>query len=59
MKTFMLPRIMWMNKEWTLKQVYLEIFKFYKQLFIDWYTQEVPPFRVKATEKEVGRYMNK
>jgi hypothetical protein len=32
-----IPRIIWVNKNWTTKQFHLEVLKFFKRIFLNWY----------------------
>ena len=32
-----IPRVMWVNKNWSLKQLHFEIYKFMKKMFLMWY----------------------
>ena len=32
----MLPRMMWMNKQWTLKDLHLKVFEYLRQVFAEW-----------------------
>lgn len=32
----MLPRIMWLEKQWTLKEAHLYVFKFLREIVADW-----------------------
>ena len=48
-----IPRIMWMEKSWTLKQVHLEVFSFFKAIFLDWYEHHNDPI-YKGGEKYIN-----
>jgi hypothetical protein len=60
-KTFNIPRIVWVNKKWTLKQVHLEIFKFYLNHIVRLYDEkDAPPFRAQSIdEAEQGKLLSK
>lgn len=32
----MLPRMMWMDKKWTLKDLHLKVFEYFRQVFVEW-----------------------
>jgi hypothetical protein len=32
----MLPRQMWVNKEWTLKELHLRVFDYFRQVMVEW-----------------------
>jgi hypothetical protein len=36
-KAFTLPRLFWVNKNWTMKKVHLEVFKFIKGAIYKWF----------------------
>jgi hypothetical protein len=33
---FNLPRVLWIRKEWKLKQLHYEVFKYFRDLFVRW-----------------------
>jgi len=43
---------MWVNKNWTLKDVHLEVFRFFKKIFTLWYEYHSNPL-YKDTPKEL------
>lgn len=34
-----LPRILWVNKNWNLQELHLNVFDYYKDLIIRWYKE--------------------
>jgi hypothetical protein len=48
-----IPRIMWINKNWSLQRVHLEVFKFYRHYFTRYYTVDtlISPFKISTRDK--------
>lgn len=40
----MLPRLMWVKKDWTLQQLHIEVFRFLKYVFVMWLDFNNPNF---------------
>lgn len=37
MRQVNIPRLFWVKKSWTLKEVHIQLFSFMKKLFTNWY----------------------
>lgn len=35
-KSFVVPRVLWLNKKWTMKEVHYKIFSFFRKVFKNW-----------------------
>lgn len=60
-KTISIPRIIWVNKSWSCKQIHHEIYKFFQTQIIRLYDEkELPPFKkLSIDEEEQGKPLSK
>lgn len=62
-----IPRITYINKNWTLKEVHMNIFNFLKGLISNWYSlyekdsseNSLPPFKKPSIDEKDDRELTK
>lgn len=59
-KTNNIPRIIWINKRWTLKQVHQEVFRFFRFSLSQLFANDKRPFKkISIDENENGKQLIK
>lgn len=50
-----LPRLMWINKSWNLKQLHLEVFSYLRQVFSQWIDYNDPSSELSAKQPDLSK----